>query len=200
MPDECTTSNRREAPMLLHRYRSFWLTLLLAAGACQVSTTHADSTEIPDTLEQRIIPCTVCHGKQGEGLEKAGYYFPRIGGKPAGYLYRQLLNFRAKRRQYVEMNYIPAATFWALPTRTKGWPADSFRSLRSSPTCASRGEIARARCRSGRRRRREGCRQTKERRRRASCRAPRAPGTKRSQCNRTHIQSVSSTPTPMVVW
>jgi cytochrome c553 len=94
--------------MLRHRYRSLWLTLLVAAVAYRMGTAHADSTEVPDTLEQRIIPCTACHGKQGEGLEKAGYYFPRIGGKPAGYLYRQLLNFRAKRRQYVEMNYLVA--------------------------------------------------------------------------------------------
>lgn len=92
--------------MLPHRYRSLWLTLLLAAGACQLGTAYADSTEVPDTLEQRIIPCTACHGKQGEGLERPGYYFPRIGAKPAGYLYRQLVNFREKRRRYVQMIYI----------------------------------------------------------------------------------------------
>ena len=94
--------------MLIPRYRSWWLTLLLVAGAGQIGTARADSTQVPDTLEQRIAPCTVCHGKQGEGVEKTGYYFPRIGGKPAGYLFRQLVNFREKRRQYVEMNYIVA--------------------------------------------------------------------------------------------
>jgi cytochrome c553 len=94
--------------MLVHRHRPWLLTLLLVAGACQLGTARAGSTEVPDTLEQRIAPCTVCHGKQGEGVEKTGYYFPRIGGKPAGYLYRQLVNFREKRRQYVEMNYIVA--------------------------------------------------------------------------------------------
>ena len=92
--------------MLIHRYRSLSLTLLLIANACQLGTARADSTEVPDTLEQRIAPCTVCHGKQGEGLEKPGYYFPRIGAKPAGYLFRQLVNFREKRRYNVDMNYI----------------------------------------------------------------------------------------------
>ena len=81
--------------------------VLLGAAACWIGTAHA-APDVPDTLEQRIIACTVCHGKQGEGLEKPGYYFPRIGAKPAGYLFRQLVNFREKRRQYVEMNYLVA--------------------------------------------------------------------------------------------
>lgn len=67
---------------------------------------YAQAPVIPDTLEQRIVACTVCHDKQGEGLERAQGYFPRIGGKPAGYLYRQLLNFREDRRWYPTMNYL----------------------------------------------------------------------------------------------
>jgi cytochrome c553 len=62
---------------------------------------------VKDTLEQRLLACAACHGKRGEGL-KANEYYPRIAGKPAGYLYNQLLNFRERRRQSPAMNYMVA--------------------------------------------------------------------------------------------
>ena len=52
---------------------------------------------VPDTLAQRVMACTLCHGKEGRATN-AGY-FPRIAGKPAGYLYNQLTHFRDGRRQ-----------------------------------------------------------------------------------------------------
>ncbi len=61
-------------------------------------------TEFADTLAQRLIACTACHGKQGEGGRRNEYY-PRIAGKPADYLYRQLVNFRDGRRTYPQMVY-----------------------------------------------------------------------------------------------
>jgi len=61
----------------------------------------------PDTLEQRLKACSICHGEQGEGLRKNEYY-PRLAGKPAGYLYNQLINFRDKRREFAIMNYMVA--------------------------------------------------------------------------------------------
>jgi cytochrome c553 len=60
---------------------------------------------VPDTLEQRIAPCAACHGKRGEGL-KSNEYYPRIAGKPAGYLYNQLANFRDRRRHSPVMNHL----------------------------------------------------------------------------------------------
>jgi cytochrome c553 len=39
-----------------------------------------------------VAACTLCHGK--EGVAGTDGYYPRIAGKPAGYLYQQLLNFR----------------------------------------------------------------------------------------------------------
>ena len=42
--------------------------------------------------------CTSCHGKEGRAGPDG--YYPRIAGKPAGYLYNQLLNFRDGRRHY----------------------------------------------------------------------------------------------------
>ncbi|MBC7945130.1 MAG: c-type cytochrome [Burkholderiales bacterium] len=62
---------------------------------------------IPDTLEQRLLACAVCHGKQGEGIAKSEYY-PRLAGKPAGYLYNQLRNFRELRREVPIMTYMVA--------------------------------------------------------------------------------------------
>jgi len=51
-----------------------------------------------DTMAQRTLACTACHGEQG----KAGPdgYYPRLAGKPAGYLHHQLQNFREGRRHY----------------------------------------------------------------------------------------------------
>lgn len=50
------------------------------------------------------MACTACHGKEGRATP--GGYFPRIAGKPQGYLYNQLLNFRDGRRSYPAMSYL----------------------------------------------------------------------------------------------
>lgn len=61
---------------------------------------------VPDTLAQRAQACTVCHGKQGRAAPDG--YYPRLAGKPAGYLYNQLLNFRDGRRDYGLMSELIA--------------------------------------------------------------------------------------------
>ncbi|MBB5270081.1 c-type cytochrome [Quisquiliibacterium transsilvanicum] len=57
---------------------------------------------MPDTIAQRTLACTGCHGREGRATS-AGY-FPRIAGKPAGYLHEQLLNFRDGRRRHAAMS------------------------------------------------------------------------------------------------
>ena len=58
----------------------------------------------PDTMAARVEACTPCHGNQGEGTKDV--YFPRLAGKPSGYLYNQLLAFKNGRRKYPPMNYL----------------------------------------------------------------------------------------------
>ena len=51
-----------------------------------------------DNMAERTRACTACHGEQG----KAGPdgYYPRLAGKPSGYLFNQLKNFQEGRRHY----------------------------------------------------------------------------------------------------
>jgi cytochrome c553 len=62
--------------------------------------------QAPDTMEARVAGCAPCHGARGEGTSND--YFPRLAGKPAGYLFNQLLAFREGRRRYAPMNYLLA--------------------------------------------------------------------------------------------
>lgn len=55
----------------------------------------------PDTMASRVLACTACHGREGRATPDG--YFPRLAGKPEGYLYHQLLNFREGRRRYPQM-------------------------------------------------------------------------------------------------
>ena len=56
-------------------------------------------------IAKRAAPCMTCHGKEGRATNDG--YYPRIAGKPAGYLYNQLRNFRDGRRvQYPLMTYL----------------------------------------------------------------------------------------------
>ena len=62
---------------------------------------------VPDTLAQRLVACASCHARVDErGNPVNDSFFPRIGGKPAGYLFNQLLNFRDGRRHYPLMTYL----------------------------------------------------------------------------------------------
>ena len=82
----------------LPRHLAFLLPLVfLAAGtAC---------AQPADSIAARAAPCMICHGKQGRAANDG--YYPRIAGKPAGYLYNQLRNFRdGRRRQYPLMVYM----------------------------------------------------------------------------------------------
>ena len=73
-----------------------WGALLVPLAA------SAAPAALKDTVEQRVAACTACH----KANETGDAFFPRIAGKPAGYLYNQLLNFKEGRRQYPMMTYM----------------------------------------------------------------------------------------------
>jgi cytochrome c553 len=55
-------------------------------------------------MAQRMQACVACHGKEGRATNQG--FFPRIAGKPAGYLYNQLVNFRDGKRKNATMAYL----------------------------------------------------------------------------------------------
>jgi cytochrome c553 len=71
-------------------------------GALLALSLPAAAATPPDTLEQRVAACIACHAVK----ERGDAFFPRISGKPAGYLYNQLINFREGRRNYPMMTYM----------------------------------------------------------------------------------------------
>ena len=61
-------------------------------------TFQATAQTQTDSMAKRMQACTTCHG--AEGITSNQAYFPRIAGKPAGYLFNQLQNFKEGRRHY----------------------------------------------------------------------------------------------------
>jgi cytochrome c553 len=77
-------------------------------GACVVAllvlaiAAIARAAPFENTIAQRVLACTGCHGEQGRAGPDG--YYPRLAGKPAGYLFNQLRNFRDERRHYELMS------------------------------------------------------------------------------------------------
>jgi cytochrome c553 len=84
-------------------FASFAAASLLAAAAPAAGPSAAPAV-VPDTIAQRVSACGECHGREGRSTDHG--FFPRIAGKPAGYLYNQLDNFRAGRRSNATMTYL----------------------------------------------------------------------------------------------
>jgi cytochrome c553 len=89
-------------------HKIFAIALLLCLTA-NVPAASADSVAgvgpVPDTLQQRLAACTSCHGTHGEGSADS-QFFPRLAGKPAEYLARQLRYFQDGQRKYAPMQNI----------------------------------------------------------------------------------------------
>ncbi len=69
---------------------------------CLALVSGVQAAGFEDNMAQRMLACTGCHGENGRA--EGNVYFPRIAGKPAGYLYNQLRNFRDHRRHYALMS------------------------------------------------------------------------------------------------
>jgi cytochrome c553 len=81
-----------------------WRAAMAAASLGAASLAAPGAAAFEDTMAQRVKACTGCHGQQGRAASDG--YYPRIAGKPAGYLYNQLLSFRAGRRHYALMTQL----------------------------------------------------------------------------------------------
>lgn len=95
-------------PILFLKLRPLWIMATLwaccaAAPAQTPATPSAAPTAAPrarfeDNMAERTRACTACHGDQGRAGPDG--YYPRLAGKPAGYLHNQLRNFAQGRRHY----------------------------------------------------------------------------------------------------
>ncbi|MDT8989612.1 c-type cytochrome [Curvibacter sp. APW13] len=79
-------------------------TVLASVLMCVVHSVFAAPFE--DSMAQRTLACTGCHGAQGRAGPDG--YYPRLAGKPQAYLYNQLLNLREGRRHYAPMQALLA--------------------------------------------------------------------------------------------
>jgi cytochrome c553 len=105
-------------------------------------------------MAERVRACVYCHGEAGKGPDRP--YFPRLAGKPAGYLFNQLTAFRDGRRKYAPMNYLLAylpdeylrnmARYYAdahIPYATPPAPAVSAAILQRGRQLVQNGDPAR---------------------------------------------------------
>lgn len=88
-------------PVVTLALRRLAATMALGLG---LGAAQATPPAFENTLAQRLQACTGCHGLQGRAGPDG--YYPRLAGKPAGYLYQQLQNFRDQRRLYRPMNHL----------------------------------------------------------------------------------------------
>ena len=74
---------------------------MLLTGVLASNVSAQTVSAATDSMAKRMQACTTCHGAESSGGRTSNeVYFPRIAGKPVGYLYNQLLNFRDGRRHY----------------------------------------------------------------------------------------------------
>jgi cytochrome c553 len=80
--------------------------LLLTSSDAPAQNAATPAFKTVDSMEARVQGCVTCHGQSGQGTNNG--YFPRIAGKPEGYLYNQLVAFKNGTRKYPPMNYLLA--------------------------------------------------------------------------------------------
>jgi cytochrome c553 len=101
------TASTHVAACGLHAVRSLAVAgLLFSAGIVSAQDGAIAAFKTVDSVEARVQGCVTCHGQSGQGTSNE--YFPRIAGKPAAYLYNQLVAFRDGKRVYPPMNYLVA--------------------------------------------------------------------------------------------
>jgi cytochrome c553 len=102
---ELNSSNLQRCRRGLRRY-DLWVIkalILILISLMSLPPPTAQAQPLPTTQNKRMQACTTCHGAGATatvGRTANEVYFPRIAGKPAGYLFNQLKNFRDGRRHY----------------------------------------------------------------------------------------------------
>lgn len=76
----------------------------MALATCAAVAHPAAHAAPPEDMARRMAACITCHGRDGQATNSG--YFPRLAGKPAGYLYEQLRSFRDGRRQQADMSHL----------------------------------------------------------------------------------------------
>lgn len=96
--------------MFRRRHLPFVLLLVGLPVTAPLAWAAGEGTPLPgrrfvaDTMAERMQACTVCHGEEGRASTVG--YFPRIAGKPEGYRYKQLVNFKVARRSNAAMHHL----------------------------------------------------------------------------------------------
>lgn len=129
-----------------------WIAVALLL--CATSAVKAQSAADSDSpWADRLAACTGCHGARGEGGDNG--FNPRLAGKPAAYLARQLRYFHDGLRRYPIMEYtvrgltpdyrLAIANYFAsqdVPYRTHPAPTSETQRQRGE-TLALKGDAAR---------------------------------------------------------
>jgi cytochrome c553 len=133
---------RLEDPSRAFLWGAGWQLFAIALAIiilCPAAVVPAHAAErAPATMEARLLACAACHGRQGEGTKND--YFPRLAGKPAGYLMNQLVAFRDGRRRYPPMNYL----LEYLPDAYLRKIADYFSAMRPPPAPQTVADVSSA--------------------------------------------------------
>lgn len=88
------------------RFTPKWVCIGVLAFAAGAAVTAASAQPVlsHEAMSERLQACISCHGKEGRTINQE--YLPRIAGKPAGYLFNQLMNFRDGRRNNAAMTHL----------------------------------------------------------------------------------------------
>lgn len=109
------------------------------------SSTAFGQDVLPDSMKQRVVACIGCHGNEGRAASDG--FYPRIAGKPAGYLLNQLINFREGRRSFPAMTYMTELQSEAFLKEIADYfaaqhpPYPAPQSARVTPAILERGHV-----------------------------------------------------------
>ncbi len=136
-------------PLQYYSLKFAMKSLAFATAALFLAASNAFARAAPDTLAERAKPCLACHAS--EGRKAKDEYYPRLAGKPAGYLFNQMAHFRDGRRQHRAMSLLMenlsdaylnelAGYFSALPA---SYTTTLTRPSTSEPPLVTRGDPTR---------------------------------------------------------